>query len=68
MHKGTLWYIKMALQLCTFFVAVIHWYMGATARRMFEDEKPAILQQIDAECEKYAGQALPIPARGVKAR
>jgi hypothetical protein len=42
--------------------------MGATARRMFEDEKAAVLQQIDAECEKYKGQALPIPARGVKAR
>ncbi len=68
MHKGTLRYIEMVLQLCTVFAAVIHWYMGATARRMFEDEKPAILQQIDAECEKYAGQALPIPARGVKAR
>ena len=50
------------------YLAVIHWYMGATARRMFEDEKAAILQQIDAECEKYKGQALPIPFRGVKAR
>ena len=50
------------------YLAVIHWYMGATARRMFEDEKAAILQQIDAECEKYKGQALPIPSRGVKAR
>jgi len=31
---------------------------------MFEDEKPAVLQQIDAECNKYAGESLPIPTRG----
>jgi hypothetical protein len=35
---------------------------------MFEDEGPDILQQIDAECEKYAELALPIPIRGVIAR
>ena len=38
--------------------------MGATAKRLFENEKAALLQQIDAECDKYKGQALPIPSRG----
>ena len=47
-------------------LAVLHWYMGATAKRMFEDEKEAIKSQIDAECDKYSGQALPIPTRGGK--
>ena len=40
--------------------------MGATAKRMFEDEKPAVLTQIEAECAKYTGQSLPIPTRGGK--
>ena len=40
--------------------------MGATAKRMFEDEKPAMLSQIEAECDKYKGQSLPIPSRGGK--
>ena len=40
--------------------------MGATAKRMFEDEKPAMLTQIEAECDKYKGQSLPIPSRGGK--
>ena len=39
-------------------------YMGATAKRMFEDEKPALLTQIEAECDKYKGQSLPLPNRG----
>ena len=33
------------------------------ARRMFEDEKPAVLSQIDAEIEKHAGQPTPAPTR-----
>ena len=47
-------------------LAVLHWYMGATAKRMFEDEKDAIKTQIDNECEKYKGLSLPIPTRGGK--
>ena len=38
-------------------------YMGNTAKRMFEDEKPAVVKQIDDECQKYAGQSLPIPTK-----
>ena len=47
-------------------LAVLVWYMGDTARRMFEDEKAAVLSQINAECEKYKGLSLPIPSRGGK--
>ena len=53
---------KAAIRL----LAVLHWYMGATAKRMFEDEKDAIKSQIEAECDKYSGQSLPIPTRGGK--
>ena len=49
-------------------LAVLHWYMGATAKRMFEDEKDAIKTQIEAECDKYKGLSLPIPARGGKVK
>ena len=49
-------------------LGVLHWYMGATAKRMFEDEKAAVLSQIDVECEKYSGKSLPIPSRGGRAR
>ena len=49
-------------------LGVLHWYMGATAKRMFEDEKAAVLSQIDAECEKYSGKSLPIPSRGGRAK
>ncbi len=41
----------------------MHWFVGAMARRMFEDEKPQVLSQIDAEIEKYAGQPTPAPTR-----
>lgn len=49
-------------------LAIIHWYMGAIAKRMFENEKAALLEQIDKECDKFKGQALPIPTRGGKAK
>lgn len=32
----------------------IYLYMGATLRVFFEDEKPALLQQIDSEFEKVS--------------
>ena len=34
--------------------AVIYMYMGQQLRMFFEDEKPALLQQIDAEFEKVS--------------
>lgn len=33
-------------------LGVMHLYMGAPLRMFFEDEKPALLTQIDAEFEK----------------
>uniref|UniRef100_A0A4W5P5E2 Cytoskeleton associated protein 5 n=1 Tax=Hucho hucho TaxID=62062 RepID=A0A4W5P5E2_9TELE len=39
-------------------------YMGASLRMFFEDEKAALLAQIDAEFEKMQGQTPPAPTRG----
>lgn len=47
--------------------AVIYMYMGQQLRMFFEDEKPALLQQIDAEFEKVKGEKPPPPTRGVVA-
>lgn len=33
-------------------LGTLHMYVGATLRVFFEEEKPALLQQIDAEFEK----------------
>ena len=35
-------------------LGVMYLYMGAPLRMFFEDEKPALLSQIDAEFEKVA--------------
>ena len=35
-------------------LGVMFMYMGATLRVFFDNEKPALLQQIDAEFEKVA--------------
>ncbi|OWF42942.1 cytoskeleton-associated protein 5-like [Mizuhopecten yessoensis] len=45
-------------------VPVLYLYMGPTARVFFEDEKAALLQQIDAEIEKVKGEKAPAPTRG----
>ncbi|XP_035011741.2 cytoskeleton-associated protein 5 isoform X3 [Hippoglossus stenolepis] len=44
-------------------LGVMHLYMGAPLRVFFEDEKPALLAQIDAEFEKMQGQSPPAPIR-----
>uniref|UniRef100_A0A8C4NLI9 TOG domain-containing protein n=2 Tax=Eptatretus burgeri TaxID=7764 RepID=A0A8C4NLI9_EPTBU len=49
-------------------VGVIYMYMGPRFRTFFEDEKQALLTQIDAEFEKVKGQAPPAPTRGVAFR
>lgn len=46
---------------------VIYMYMGQPLRMFFEDEKPALLQQIDAEFEKVKGEKPPPPTRGLTA-
>ncbi|XP_035251998.1 cytoskeleton-associated protein 5-like isoform X2 [Anguilla anguilla] len=47
-------------------LGVMYLYMGAPLRMFFEDEKPALLAQIDAEFEKMQGQSPPAPFRGLK--
>uniref|UniRef100_A0A8C1KNW1 Cytoskeleton associated protein 5 n=1 Tax=Cyprinus carpio TaxID=7962 RepID=A0A8C1KNW1_CYPCA len=47
-------------------LGVMYLYMGAPLRMFFEDEKPALLSQIDAEFEKMQGQSPPAPTRGTK--
>lgn len=46
-------------------LGVMYLYMGAPLRMFFEEEKPALLSQIDAEFEKLQGQSPPAPTRGV---
>ncbi|KAK2868912.1 hypothetical protein Q7C36_000783 [Tachysurus vachellii] len=46
-------------------LAVMYLYMGAPLRLFFEDEKAALLSQIDAEFEKMKGQTPPAPTRGL---
>uniref|UniRef100_H2Z394 TOG domain-containing protein n=1 Tax=Ciona savignyi TaxID=51511 RepID=H2Z394_CIOSA len=41
-------------------------FIGEKLRMLFENEKPALLQQIDAEIEKVKGQSPPAPTRGIK--
>lgn len=38
-------------------LGVMYLYMGAPLRMFFEDEKPALLSQIDAEFEKVRDDA-----------
>ncbi|XP_033753517.1 cytoskeleton-associated protein 5-like [Pecten maximus] len=45
-------------------VGVMYLYMGQAVRTCFEDEKAALLQQIDAEIEKVKGEKPPAPTRG----
>ncbi|XP_056137707.1 cytoskeleton-associated protein 5 isoform X3 [Lampris incognitus] len=47
-------------------LGVMYLYMGAPLRMFFEDGKPALLAQIDAEFEKMQGQSPPAPIRGNK--
>lgn len=44
-------------------LGVMFLYMGAPLRMFFEDEKPALLTQINAEFEKMQGQSPPAPFR-----
>ncbi|XP_033117139.1 cytoskeleton-associated protein 5-like isoform X3 [Anneissia japonica] len=47
-------------------VGTMYMYMGAPLRMLFEDEKPALLAQIDAEFQKVSGTSPPAPFRGIK--
>ncbi|XP_043214122.1 cytoskeleton-associated protein 5-A-like isoform X2 [Amphibalanus amphitrite] len=48
-------------------LGTMHLYMGGTLRQLFEDEKPALLQQIDAEFQRVSGEQPPAPTRGRRA-
>jgi cytoskeleton-associated protein 5 len=70
--KMLLAYIKSALQnsnaavrvASVQLIGVIFMYLGANFRGLFDQEKPALLEQIDAEIEKVKGQKAPVPMRG----
>uniref|UniRef100_A0A8C5I1M8 TOG domain-containing protein n=1 Tax=Gouania willdenowi TaxID=441366 RepID=A0A8C5I1M8_GOUWI len=47
-------------------LGVMYLYMGAPLRMFFEDEKPALLAQIDTEFEKMKGQSPPAPSKSTK--
>ncbi|KAL2093484.1 hypothetical protein ACEWY4_010796 [Coilia grayii] len=49
-------------------LGTMYLYMGAPLRMFFEDEKTALLSQIDAEFEKMQGQSAPAPFRGATKR
>lgn len=46
------------------FVGVMYLYIGSTLSMFFENEKPALKQQIQAEFDKNADQKAPVPTRG----
>lgn len=52
---------QAAIQL----LGIMHLYMGNTLAMLFDGEKPALKQQIQAEFEKNADQKPPKPTRGV---
>nr|XP_058951305.1 cytoskeleton-associated protein 5-like isoform X2 [Pocillopora verrucosa] len=46
-------------------LGTLHMYVGATLRVFFEEEKPALLQQIDAEFERVKDEKPPAPTLGL---
>lgn len=53
---------QAAIQL----LGVMYLYVGSQLSMFFDNEKPALKQQIQAEFDKQADQKLPTPTRGVK--
>nr|CAH0109138.1 unnamed protein product [Daphnia galeata] len=45
-------------------VGTLFLYMGPPLRTFFDGEKPALLQQLNTEFDKYSGQTPPAPVRG----
>lgn len=45
-------------------LGTLYLYMGATLYMFFENEKPALREQISAEFAKYDGQKAPTPTKG----
>ncbi|GIY61301.1 cytoskeleton-associated protein 5 [Caerostris extrusa] len=49
-------------------VGTMYMYVGKSLRSFFEDEKPALLQQIDSEFEKMKDIKPPVPMKGIAAK
>ncbi|KZC12217.1 Cytoskeleton-associated protein 5 [Dufourea novaeangliae] len=47
-------------------LGTLYIFMGKPLLMFFENEKPALRQQIEQECEKHNGETPPVPIRGVK--
>uniref|UniRef100_A0A1Y1JZU4 TOG domain-containing protein n=2 Tax=Photinus pyralis TaxID=7054 RepID=A0A1Y1JZU4_PHOPY len=47
-------------------VGTLYLYMGPTLHVFFENEKPALREQINAEFDKYTNEKPPLPVRGLK--
>ncbi|XP_033322448.2 msps cytoskeleton-associated protein 5 isoform X2 [Megalopta genalis] len=47
-------------------LGTLYMFMGKPLLMFFENEKSALRQQIEQECEKHNGESPPIPIRGVK--
>ncbi|RNA27578.1 cytoskeleton-associated 5 isoform X1 [Brachionus plicatilis] len=45
-------------------IGTVHMYVGPSFRSFFEQEKPALLDQIDAEIDKVKAEKAPVPIRG----
>jgi len=45
-------------------IGTVHIYAGPSFGSLFEQEKPAILELINAEIEKVRGEKAPVPIRG----
>ncbi|XP_077282854.1 msps cytoskeleton-associated protein 5 isoform X2 [Temnothorax americanus] len=49
-------------------LGTLYLYMGKTLLVFFDNEKPALRQQIEQECEKRNGEIPPAPIRGAKSK
>lgn len=49
-------------------LGTLYLYMGKPLLAFFDNEKPALRQQIEQECEKRNGETPPMPIRGAKAK
>ncbi|XP_011700705.1 PREDICTED: cytoskeleton-associated protein 5 isoform X2 [Wasmannia auropunctata] len=49
-------------------LGTLYLYMGKPLLAFFDNEKPALRQQIEQECEKRSGETPPVPIRGAKTK
>lgn len=46
-------------------LGTLYLYMGPTLHMFLENEKPVLLEQINAEFDKYENEKPPLPTRGI---